>query len=72
MTLYADYSYQNPLCCGQYYAWTGTTEKPLSRQYAALAAASGNYVPPSFNAFDRVTDLDASMRATQRFVAPRC
>jgi len=65
-TLYADYSYQNPIGYGQVYVGTGTTQRPLSRQFDALAAASG-YSPPSLNPFDRVTDLDSSLRATQRF-----
>jgi len=64
-TLYADYSYQNPLGFGQLYVRTGATQRPLNRQYAALAAAS-DYAPPSLNPFDRVTDLDAQLRATQR------
>lgn len=65
-TLYFDYSYQNPLCCGQLYVGTGLTQRPLSQQFAALAAAS-NYAPPSLSPFDRVTDLDAQLKATQRF-----
>jgi iron complex outermembrane receptor protein len=65
-TLFADYSYQNPLGFGQLYVRTGLTQRPLSRQFAALAAASG-YAPPSLDPFDRVTDLDATLRATQRF-----
>jgi iron complex outermembrane receptor protein len=65
-TLYADYSYQNPLGFGQLYVATGSTQRPLSRQYAALAAASG-YAPPSLNPFDRITDLDAELRARQRY-----
>jgi len=64
-TLYADYSYQNPLGFGQLYVRTGATQRPLNRQYAALAAAS-DYAPPSLNPFARVTDLDAQLRATQR------
>ena len=63
LTLSADYSRQNPLGYGQLYVRTGATQRPLNRQYAALAAASGNYQPPSFNPFDRVTDLDADMSA---------
>jgi iron complex outermembrane recepter protein len=65
-TLYADYSYQNPLCCGQLYVGTGSTQRPLDLQFAALAEQS-NYSAPSPNPFDRVTDLDAELRATQRF-----
>ncbi|QDZ07603.1 TonB-dependent receptor [Sphingomonas panacisoli] len=62
--LFADFNLQNPLCCVQYYARTGSTQRPLNRQYAALAAALG-YAPPSTNPFDRVTDLDASINSRQ-------
>jgi len=60
----ADFSLQNPYCCVQYYARVGATQRPLNRQYAALAAAAG-YKPPSFDPFDRVTDLDASINSRQ-------
>jgi len=60
----ADFSLQNPYCCVQYFARTGATQRPLNRQYAALAAAFG-YKPPSFDPFDRVTDLDASINSRQ-------
>jgi iron complex outermembrane receptor protein len=63
-TLYGDYNHQNPNCCVQYYARTGATQRPVTRQYAALAAAQG-YVVPSTNAFDRVTDVDTDLRAKQ-------
>jgi iron complex outermembrane receptor protein len=59
-----DFSLQNPYCCIQYYARVGATQRPLTRQYAALAAALG-YAPPSLNPFDRVTDLDASINSRQ-------
>lgn len=59
-----DYSRQNPDCCAQVHAHVGATQRPSSRQYAALAAAFG-YAPPSTNAFDRLTDLDAELRAEQ-------
>lgn len=62
--LTADFNVQNPLCCVQYYARTGATQRPLARQYAALAAALG-YTPPSLDPFDRRTDLDASINARQ-------
>ena len=45
----------------------GSTQRPLNRQYAALAAASNNYQVPSTNPFDRVTDLDANLSAKQNF-----
>ena len=60
--LAADYSAQDPECCAQIYVRTGATQRPLARQYAALAAAQG-YAVPSTNAFDRRTDLDASLNA---------
>ncbi|TCP94346.1 iron complex outermembrane receptor protein [Sphingomonas sp. PP-CE-1A-559] len=62
--LSGDYGQQNPDCCVQYYVRTGATQRPLIRQYAALAAAQG-YVVPSTNAFDRVTDVDTPLRAKQ-------
>jgi len=63
LTLSGDYSRQDPLGYGQIYVRTGSTQRPLNRQYAELAAASGNYAPPSFNPFDRRTDLDANISA---------
>ncbi|VVT06776.1 TonB-dependent receptor [Sphingomonas sp. EC-HK361] len=64
LTLYGDYNHQNPNCCVQYYARVGTTQRPLNRQYAALAAAQG-YAVPSTDAFDRLTDVDTPLRAKQ-------
>ena len=64
LTLYGDYNRQDPRCCVQYYARTGATQRPLNRQYAALAAAQ-NYAVPSTNAFDRLTDIDTPIRARQ-------
>ena len=64
-TLAGDFNLQNPLCCVQYYARVGATQRPLNRQYAALAAAF-NYAPPSTNPFDRVTDVDADLNARQQ------
>ena len=65
LTLYGDYNHQNPNCCVQYYARTGSTQRPLNRQYAALAAAQG-YGVPSTDPFDRVTDLDVNPMARQK------
>jgi iron complex outermembrane receptor protein len=64
ITLYGDYGHQNPDCCAQIYVRTGTTQRPLARQYAALAGAFG-YAPPSTDAFDRLTDPDTPLRARQ-------
>ncbi|HEX8339555.1 MAG TPA: TonB-dependent receptor, partial [Tepidisphaeraceae bacterium] len=64
LTLIADYNRQDPDCCAQIYVRTGSTQRPLNRQFAGLAAAF-NYRPPSTDAFDRVTDLDTPLRAKQ-------
>ncbi len=64
LTFYGDYNRQDPICCVQYYARVGTTQRPLNRQYAALAAAF-NYAVPSTNPFDRLTDVDSPLRALQ-------
>jgi iron complex outermembrane receptor protein len=64
LTFSGDYNRQNPECCAQIYVRTGATQRPLSRQFDALAAAF-NYAPPSTNAFDRLTDLDTDLRAKQ-------
>ena len=62
VTLSADYSVQDPEGYAQIYARTGATQRPLNRQYAALAAAQ-NYAVPSTNPFDRLTDVDANLNA---------
>ncbi|MDE2404393.1 MAG: TonB-dependent receptor [Sphingomonadales bacterium] len=61
-TLSGDFNSQHPVCCGTVFVRTGATQRALARQYAALAAAQG-YAPPSTNAFDRLTDLDAPLQA---------
>jgi len=64
LTLSGDYNRQDPECCAQIYVGTGATQRPLNRQFAALAAAFG-YAPPSTNPFDRLTDLDTPLDAFQ-------
>ena len=61
--LQGDFSRQDPECCAQIYVGTGSTQRALNRQFAALAAAQ-NYTVPSTNPFDRVTDVDADLNAT--------
>jgi iron complex outermembrane receptor protein len=61
VTLAGDYSNQDPVGQAQIYVRTGATQRPLNRQFAALAAAQ-NYAPPSTDPFDRITDVDASLR----------
>lgn len=67
VTFSADYTHSDPLGFGTVYVRTGSTQRPLSRQYAALSAASGNYQPPSYDPFDRLTDVDAELSAEQHF-----
>lgn len=62
ITVAGDYSTQDAACCGSVYVRTGLTQRPLNRQFAALAAAL-NYAPASTAPFDRVTDLDANLQA---------
>jgi iron complex outermembrane receptor protein len=62
VTLAGDFSRQDPECCGTVFVGTGATQRPLDRQYAALAAAQG-YAAPSTDPFDRLTDLDAGLNA---------
>lgn len=62
LTLSGDYSRQNPECCAQIFVRVGNTQRPLSRQFDALARAL-NYEPVSRNPFDRLTDLDADLNA---------
>jgi iron complex outermembrane receptor protein len=62
ITLAGDYSTQNPECCGTVFVRTGLTQRPLNRQYDALAALQ-NYIVVSRNPFDRLTDIDAPLSA---------
>jgi iron complex outermembrane receptor protein len=50
-------------CCTQVYVRVAPTLKPVAQQYAALAAGAipGGYVPPSFNPYDRLTEIDAPL-----------
>lgn len=62
IVLSGDYNKQDAECCAQIFARVGTTQRPLNRQYAALAAAQG-YTVVSTNPFDRLTDVDANLNA---------
>ncbi len=59
-----DHTRQRPRGYTQVVAGVAPTLRPANRQYAAIAADL-NYTPPSFNAFDRVTDVDSPMRSYQ-------
>ena len=45
-------------------AGVAPTLRPANRQYPQIAADLG-YTPPSFNAFDRLTDVDTPLRSYQ-------
>ncbi|WP_150290789.1 TonB-dependent receptor [Sphingobium estronivorans] len=62
LTLSGDYSRQDPECCGTVFVRVGKTQRVITRQYDALAAAQ-NYVVPSRNPYDRLTDLDSELNA---------
>ena len=64
LTLAGDWTRQRPEGYTQVIAGVTPTLRASNRQYAAIAA-SLNYTPPSFNAFDRVTDVDSPIRSYQ-------
>jgi len=59
-----DHTRQRPEGYTQVVAGVAPTLRPANRQYAQIAADLG-YTPPSFNAFDRVTDVDSAIRSYQ-------
>ena len=59
-----DHTRQRPEGYTQVVAGVAPTRRNLNRQYAQIAADL-NYTPPSFNAFDRVTDVDTPLRSFQ-------
>jgi iron complex outermembrane recepter protein len=61
LRLIGDISDLNSVCCTQGYLRVGTSLRPASRQYPALAAGL-NYKPPSTNVYDRLSDIDADLR----------
>ncbi len=72
VTLAGDYNKQNAECCAQIFVRVGATQRAANRQYWQLAAIQDTdpvlagaqpYAPPSTNAFDRVTDVDAELSA---------
>ena len=70
VTLSGDYSKQDPYGFGTAFVRVGTTQRPIGRQYDALVAAINaatpgrNYAVPSRNVYDRLTDIDAPLQAT--------
>ena len=64
ITLAVDHTRQRPEGYTQVVAGVAPTLRPANRQYAQIADSLG-YTPPSFNAFDRLTDVDSPMRSYQ-------
>jgi iron complex outermembrane recepter protein len=64
VTWTSDHSRQRLLGYTQVVAGVAPTLRPANRQYAAIAADLG-YTTPSFNAFDRITDVDSPLRSFQ-------
>jgi iron complex outermembrane recepter protein len=64
ITAAADFSRQRPQGYTQVVAGVAPTLRNPNRQYAEIAADLG-YAPPSFNAFDRQTDVDTPLRSYQ-------
>ena len=60
LKLTADWRNFDSECCTQVYLRVGTSLRPAARQFPALAAGIG-YTPPSFDAYDRLTDIDARL-----------
>ena len=63
LRLTADFSNFEANCCTQVRLRVGTSLRPATRQYSYLAANApgGPYAPPSFNPYDRLTDIDAPL-----------
>lgn len=64
VTFAADDTRQRPRGYAQVVAGVAPTLRAANRQYPQIAADLG-YTPPSFNAFDRVTDADTLHRSNQ-------
>lgn len=60
LRLIADFTNFQSECCTQVHYRIAPTLRPAARQFAALAAGAG-YAPPSFNPYDRLTDIDARL-----------
>lgn len=63
ITLSGDWNLQDPICCAFSYGGYGPTQRAANRQYPALVSYFPGYVVPSTNPYDRLTDVDAQLRA---------
>jgi iron complex outermembrane receptor protein len=64
LTLSVDQTRQRVTGNTQVIAGVAPTLRPANRQWAGIIADL-NYTPPSYSAFDRVTDVDSPLRASQ-------
>ena len=64
ITAAVDNTRQRPEGYTQVVAGVAPTLRTANRQYPQIAADLG-YTPPSFNAFDRLTDVDTPLRSYQ-------
>ena len=64
VTAAVDHTRQRPEGYTQVVAGVAPTLRPANRQYPQIAADLG-YTPPSFNAFDRLTDVDTPLQSYQ-------
>ncbi len=64
VALAADHTRQRPRGYAQVVAGVAPTLRPADRQYPQIAADL-HYAPPSFDAFDRVSDADTPHRSNQ-------
>ena len=64
VTLAIDHTRQRPEGYTQVVAGVAPTLRPANRQYPQIAADL-RYTAPSFNAFDRLTDVDSALRSHQ-------
>jgi len=60
----ADVDEQDATCCTQVFVRYGPSLRPPARQFPALAAFFG-YAPASLDPYDRLTDVDADLQASQ-------
>lgn len=63
ITLSGDWNLQDPICCAFSYGSYGPTQRAANRQYPALVSYFPGYAVPSTNPYDRLTDVDAQLRA---------
>ncbi len=64
LNLSVDHTRQRPNGYAQVIAGVAPTLRPANRQWAGIISDLG-YTPPSYNAFDRLTDTDTSWQSNQ-------